>query len=399
MMFGGPSSLAQHVATGRLRASVVTGEKRISALPDVPTFIESGLNAVDTHSFTVVACFDTFGTMTVKINGWGLIGTGRIANDRILPGINAFAGNKLMAVVSRDQARADAFAKKFGAQHAYTNYADMLRNSAVTVVAIETPSAQHAEQAVAAARAGKHVFCDKPMATNVDDAERVVKECEQAGVKLGVNFHNRFIPCFIETKRIIDSGEIGEVLLIQLEASPGARPESTSATWRVDPAMAGLGTTMSIGVHVYDILRYMLSSEIVQVSAFFDTPRGVMEQTNLSTFRFANGVMAQLNVNEKAPQPYNDFVIYGTKGRITGRGLTRSRLSGELQVKIGGGETRRTEFPAINADAMSVAAFSQALLDGRAPSPSGIDGLRSVQLTDAMAQSAWDSVHVKLAYY
>ena len=330
-------------------------------------------------------------------NGWGLIGTGKIADDRILPGINAFAGNKLIAVVSREQARANAFAKKFGAQHAYINYDDMLRNPAVTVVAIETPNALHAEQAIAAARAGKHVFCDKPMATTVADAERVVEECEKAGVKLGVNFHNRFMPCFIETKRIIDSGEIGEVLVVQLEASPGANPASTRASWRVDPAIAGLGTTMSIGVHVYDILRYMLSSEIMTVTAFFDTPCGVMEQTNLSVFRFANGVMAQLNVNQKTPNPHNDFVIYGTRGRITGRGLTRSRFPGELQVLTGDGKNRSTEYPSVNAHAASVAAFSAALLDGRAASPSGIDGLRSVQLTDAMARSAWGGVHVSLA--
>lgn len=330
-------------------------------------------------------------------NGWALIGTGRIADDRVLPGINAFAGNRLVAVVSRDQARAGDFARKFGAQHAYTSYEEMLRNPDVTVVAIHTPNSLHAEQAIAAARAGKHVFCDKPMATSAADAERVVKECDKAGVKLGVNFHNRFMPCFIETKRIIDSGEIGEVLLVQLEASPGANPVSTRASWRVDPAIAGLGTTMSIGVHVYDILRYMLSSEITTVSAFFDTPRGIMEQTNLSVFRFANGVMAQLNVNQKTPNPHNDFVIYGTKGRITGKGLTRSRASGELQVLTGEGKTRRTEFPAVNAHAACVAAFSQALIDGRAPSPSGIDGLRSVQLTDAMARSAWDGVHVSLS--
>ncbi len=296
--------------------------------------------------------------MNNKINGWGLIGTGKIADDRIFPGINAFAGNKLVAVVSRNQARADAVARKFGAQHAYTSYDDMLHNPDVTVVAIHTPNSLHAEQAVAAARAGKHVFCDKPMATTVADAERVVAECEKAGVKLGVNFHNRFMPCFIETRRIIDSGEIGEALVVQLEASPGANPASTRATWRVDPAIAGLGTTMSIGVHVYDILRYLLSSEIAAVTAFFDTPRGVMEQTNLSVFRFANGVMAQLNVNQKTPNPHNDFVIYGTKGRITGKGLTRSRASGELQVLTGEGKTRHTDFPAVNAHAACVAAFS-----------------------------------------
>lgn len=331
-----------------------------------------------------------------KTNGWGLIGTGRIADDRILPGINAFDGNKLIGVCSRDPARAAAFAAKFGAQRAYTNYDEMLRDPEITVVAIHTPNAQHAEQAIAAARAGKHIFCDKPMTTTVADAERVLRECEKAGVTLGINFHNRYMPCFIETRRVIASGEIGEVLVIQMEASAGPNAVSTSAGWRVDPASAGLGTTMNVGVHVYDILRYFLASEITTVTSLFDTPRGVMEKTNLSVFRFANGVLAQVNVNQTTPNPHNDFVIYGTKGRITGRGVTRSRFSGEVQVVTNDGKSRSKEFPTINAHGASVAAFSQALLEGKAYTPSGIDGLRSVQLTAGMAQSAWEGVHVSL---
>ena len=331
-------------------------------------------------------------------NGWGLIGTGRIADDRILPGINAHAGNKLIGVVSRDPARAEIFAKKFGAQHAYTRYEDLLANPEVTVVAIHTPNSQHADQAVAAARAGKHVFCDKPMATSVADAERIVRECEKAGVKLGINFHNRFMPCFIEARRIIASGEIGDVHHVQLEASPGARPGGRLGTWRTDAATAGLGTTYSIGVHVYDILRYLLASEVALVSAFFDKPRGVMEEINASLLRFANGAIAQLSVHENSAFPHNDFVIYGSKGRMLGRGLTRSRAGGELLVSTTDGKTRSQEFAATNAHGACVAAFSDTLLNGRDPVPSGIDGLRSVQVTDAMARSAGDGVHVRLAY-
>ena len=334
--------------------------------------------------------------MTAK-NGWGLIGTGRIAEDRILPGINSYEGNQLIGVVSRDAGRANDFARRFNAKHAYISYDDLLRNPEVTVVAIHTPNSLHAEQAIAAARAGKHVFCDKPMATSVADAERIVRECEKAGVMLGVNFHNRFMPCFIETKRIIDSGEIGKVLMVQVEASAGPAAASVSASWRGDPALAGLGTSMNVGVHVYDILRYLLSSEIVQVSAMFDAAPGVMERTSLATFKFANGVMAQLNVNQTTPNAHNDFVIYGDKGRITGKGLTRSRAGGELQVITNDGASRSTAFSAVNAHAACVVGFSKAILEGSAPVASGIDGLRSVQLTDAIGRSAWEGVHVRLA--
>jgi predicted dehydrogenase len=329
------------------------------------------------------------------VNGWGLIGTGRIADDRILPGINAVEGNKLIGVVSRDPARAKAYAEKFGAEHAYTSYEEMLRNPDVTVVAIHTPNSLHPEQAIAAARAGKHVFCDKPIALSAADAEQMVEECKKAGVKFGVNFHNRFLPAFNESKRIIASGEIGDVVLVELEASPGARPGGTLASWRVDPAMTGLGTTMSVGVHLYDILRHVLASEIVEVTALFDKPRGVMEETSLAIFRFANGVMAQVNINETAPNPHNFFVIYGTKGRVTGKGLTRSRFGGELQVLTENGE-RKQKIDVVNAHAGSVAEFSNALLEGREPSPNGFDGLQSVRLTEAMARSAYEGVHVKL---
>jgi len=332
-----------------------------------------------------------------QTNGWGLVGTGRIAQDRMLPGINSFEGNRLIGVVSRDPARAADFALRFGARHAYTSYDDLLHNPEVTVVAIHTPNSLHAEQAIAAARAGKHVFCDKPMATSAADAERIVRECEKAGVTLGINFHNRHMPCFIEARRIVQSGEIGEVLLVQMEASAGPAAASVAASWRGDPALAGLGTSMNVGVHVYDILRFILASEIVQVSSLFDASPGVMERVSLSTFRFANGAMAQLNVNQTTPDPHNDFVIYGSKGRITGRALTRSRAGGEMEVVTKDGASRRTPYPAIDAHAACVVAFSRALLEGTPPAASGVDGLRSVQLTDAMGRSAREGVHVRLA--
>ena len=330
-------------------------------------------------------------------NGWGLIGTGRIAEERILPAITSCPENALIAVVSRDAGRAADFARRFGARHAYTDYAEMLRNPDITVVAIHTPNALHAEETIAAAAAGKHVFCDKPMANTVADAERMIAACEAHAVRLGVNFHNRYMPCFIDCRRIIERGDIGEVQLVQIEASPGARSGERAGTWRLDPALAGLGTTMSIGVHIFDILRYLLASEVDSVSSMFDTPRNVMEQMNLATLRFRSGAMAQVSIHERAPYPHNDLVVYGTKGRITGRGVTRSRSSGVLEVHTGRGSTTRTEYPVTNAHAECVAAFSRALHAGQSPTPAGLDGLRSVQLTEAMARSAWDGVHVRLA--
>jgi 1,5-anhydro-D-fructose reductase (1,5-anhydro-D-mannitol-forming) len=329
--------------------------------------------------------------------GWGIVGPGRIADDRMAPAINAYDGNRLVAVVSRDQARADAFAAKHNAAHALTSYAEMLQRSDIDVVLVTTPNALHAEQAIAAARAGKHVYCDKPLATNVADAERVVDACERAGVKLGLNFHNRYMPCFLETRRLVQSGEIGRVLAVQVETSAGPNPASTSAPWRSDPALAGHGTIESIGVHLYDVFRFILGAEVTRVSAFFDQPAGRLEKLALALFALDSGVLLQINTNETTPFAHNDFVIYGSKARITGRGLTRGRFGGELQVLNIDRETR-TSYPSIDGHRAALSSFCQAILSDTEPNPSGLDGLRAVQITDAMARSAWEGVHVQLMY-
>jgi len=311
------------------------------------------------------------------------------------PAINALSESRLAAVVSRDRSRADAFAKKHNAARAYTDYAEMLRDPEVDVVLVTTPNALHAEQAVAAARAGKHVLCDKPLATSPAEAARVVQECRKAGVRLGINFQTRHQACFEATRRLIDAGEIGKVLVVQLEVSAGAAP---LGGWRTDPALAGLGSVNNIAVHAYDLLRYLLSSEVTEVMAMFDTGRtGQLETLAMTLLRFETGTMAYVNGNQKTPNYQADIDIYGTEGRIVGDHLTRPWVDGELRVLTKKGETVT---PYSNKDAYqrTVADFHDAVLQEQEPRASGLDGLRSVQLTEAIARSAREGVLVDLHY-
>ncbi len=325
--------------------------------------------------------------------GWGIVGPGRIADSAMAPAITALREGRLIAVTSRDRGRAEAFAKKHHAARAYTDYGEMLRDREIDVVLITTPNALHAEQAVAAARAGKHILCDKPLATSEADATRVVEECRKAGVRLGINFQTRHQACFVETRRLIDAGEIGQVLVVQLEASPGANPPSG---WRTDAALAGLGSVNNIAVHPYDLLRYLLRSEVTEVMAMFDVGRTArLERLAMTLFRFANGTVAYVNGNQLTPNPQNDISIYGTKGRIAGTRLTRPFLEGELRVLTERGETVT---PYSNKDAYLrvVADFDDAVRHEREPHATGLDGLRNVQLTDAIARSAREGVLVEL---
>ena len=127
--------------------------------------------------------------------GWGIVGPGRIAGAQIAPAIAAAPNSTLISVVGRDLGRATEFAKAHGAVQALESYPAMLADPAVQAVYIATPNALHAGQVIAAAGAGKHVLCDKPLAVTVPDARRCLEECRAAGVRLGLTFQTRVAGC------------------------------------------------------------------------------------------------------------------------------------------------------------------------------------------------------------
>ncbi len=330
--------------------------------------------------------------------GWGIIGPGRFAGDAVAPAINALENDgHLVAAVSRDRGRAEAFVKRHGAKRAYTDYQNLLSDGEVDVVYISTPNALHAEQAVAAACAGKHVLCEKPLALTATDARRMVEEFAEAGLKLGTHFQTRHHTAFAEAKRLLDGHAIGDVILVQVEASAGAAP---LRGWRTDPALAGLGAINNMAVHPYDLLRYLLGSEVSEVMAMTDVDRKQeqeLELVVLALLRFQSGVMAYVNANQKVPYHQPDIDIYGTKGRIVGINCTRPFRDGELRVLTDAGE-QVIKHTSKDAIVRSVAAFNDAVLHDREPNPSGLDGLRSVQVTDAVTKSAREGKLVTVTY-
>ena len=325
---------------------------------------------------------------------WGVIGLGTIAWTTMGPALRDDPDCELVACVSREQGRAQKFADRYGARVATTSYAEMLAHPEVDAVLVATPNALHAHQVIAAAEAGKHVLCDKPLATSVEDARRQLAACEAAGVQLGIVFHNRYLQWVRDVRRLLAEGVIGDVLTVQLEASAGHWPPEG---WRNDPSLAGLGTVYNQGVHVYDALRYLLDAEPVAVSAMFDDEGGryAIETTALTLMRFDNGVLASVNSNERNPHPQNDIAIFGTAGRIIGRNLTRSREDGELHVLTPDGETV-TPYPSPGAHRLLLSAYARGVLAGEPVTPDGDDGLRSMLLCDAIARSAREGVTARL---
>ncbi|MGH7776254.1 MAG: Gfo/Idh/MocA family protein [Candidatus Dormibacterales bacterium] len=317
--------------------------------------------------------------------GWGLVGIGGHADKALAPAITAVEEARLVGVVSRDRQRAEDFAGRHGAARAWTSYEEMLRDPEVDVVSVTTPNALHTEHVVAAARAGKHVLCDKPLALTHEDAERDVEECRRAGVRLGIDFQMRHAAWASKVRDLIGAGALGQPVAVQAEQASG---RVGFGGWRMDPDLAGLGSVYNIGVHLYDLLRFLLASEVREVSAMLDTGRKPeLEKLAMTLLRFENGTLAYVNANQAVVNPQHDVEVYGDKGRIRAVSLSRHQQEGELRV-ISDGQEDITRETTEDVFRRVVAYFCEAVTAGREPLASGLDGLRSVEITEAIARSA-----------
>lgn len=330
--------------------------------------------------------------------GWGIISTGRHAQAKIAPAIRTAPHATLVAVCSSSRQRAEAFAEHHGALAAYDAVEDLLGDSRLEAVCIASPNALHAPQTLLAARAGKHVLTEKPMATTLDDAMAMVRTCREYGVKLGVGFHLRHHPAHIEARRLLTQGLIGQVALAQGQWGFGVRgqimppPRPELQQWWEEPEMiGGASTMMGTGVHVVDLLRFLLGQEVRQVVAVADgqTTRQPLEQLLVLSLRFEAGAIATVTCSRRLPDSRNDFNLYGSHGRISGLATLGEGRQGQLEVVS---ETENhTE--AYDTDPLAnyvdeIVDFQQAVVTDREPAATGLDGLRVVQVTLAMITSA-----------
>ena len=170
--------------------------------------------------------------------GWGIVGLGRIAETEIAPAVTAAPNSTLAGVVSRTAAKAEEFAARHGAAAAYDDYRALLEDPSVDAVYIATPNALHADQVVAAAEAGKHVLCDKPLATTVADAERAVAACEAAGVRLGITFQTRNHEGMRDIRDLLAAAASGRCGWSRSSSAPAGSCRRAGAPTPVSPGWA-----------------------------------------------------------------------------------------------------------------------------------------------------------------
>ena len=211
--------------------------------------------------------------------GFGVIGTGIVGGAWHAHVYHHLPAAELVAVCDLNEARARAIADRYGLPHVYTDYRDLLARPDIVAVSIATPDFAHREIAVAAAKAGKHILVEKPLATTVEDAEAILRAVDEAGVKLMVDFHNRVNPAFVTTRQAVLAGELGELKYIYARLSNTTFVPTQMLPW------AGQSSALwFLASHTLDMSCWLLGGKPTRVYAV--SRSGVLEGKGINTADF-----------------------------------------------------------------------------------------------------------------
>ena len=308
-----------------------------------------------------------------------LLGTGRIADNALAPAIGLANGAQLWSVLSRDKSRAAAFAKRHGAQasnNAFTDLDELLADPDLHAVLIASPDGLHAEQAIAAAKAGKHVFTEKPMATDVAGCTAMVEACRDANVRLGVAYHMRWHNGHRRVAEMAQAGFFGELRHIRVQWT---WPAPDDSNWRAGADVGRWWSLAGVGTHCLDQIRWLMCpehGEVAEMSATIGRERfkGPHDETALLNFRFESGATAQLcsSVLWDAPKRME---VYGSSGYALMEETLGPHGAGTITTHEG-----PLEFQVGNPYVGELEDFVGAIRENRPPEVDGEEGMRNVEL-------------------
>jgi predicted dehydrogenase len=313
---------------------------------------------------------------------WGLIGCGDISRKRVAPALRDLDICELVAVNRARAELAESFAREFGAQRWYANWRELIADNEIDAVYVATPVYLHAEQTIAAAEAGKHVLCEKPMAMNTDECDRMMAACRANNVKLGIAYYRHFYPLLIRIKKIIASGEIGKPVLAQVNAFERFNPQpGDDRHWLLEKAQSGGGPMMDFGCHRIEILLNLFGPIRRTTSLASRTlfAREV-EDTCVANFEFENAMQGVLAVSHASFESQDTVDIYGSEGSLHIPVLNR----GELRVKTVAGERTEQHPPHQNIHLPLIEDFTRAVLEEREPKVGGVIGREVARIEEAI---------------
>ncbi len=333
---------------------------------------------------------------------FALIGCGHIAAKHA-QAIEKIAGARLLAVCDTNPDRTAPLREKYGARE-YSDYQQLLQDPGIDVVNICTPSGMHAQMAVDAARAGKHVVVEKPIALSLGDADRIINECRQAGVKLAVVHPNRFKPAVQALKKALDEGRFGTLTHGNATVRWNRNQEYFDRdAWRGTRDMDG-GVLMNQAIHNIDLLQWMMGP-VTEVFAYTTTRlrRIETEDLGVAVLKFASGA---LGIIEAAATLYptnleETLAVFGESGTAVMGGVTASQLNTWRVAGYSEDEASSLK-QAVNTSAAKpghqviLEDMAEAIRTGREPLVSGEEGRKALEIILAIYRSAETGMPVRL---
>ena len=314
-----------------------------------------------------------------KILRWAVVGTGWVSADFMVPALMQCPGSRLVACLGSSAQKSQAFAERFNVAHAHGTLDALLADDGVDALYVATPNALHREAVVAAARAGKHVLCEKPFAMSVADARAMTQACEDAGVTLRVAHQMRLEAVLGRAREIVRSGRLGRIAAVSLERASANPPRTT---WRREFAQSGV--VFDVGVHLLDQVQWISGQRFAEVAAFTSPDRAAGEPDNQITVlgRLDGGGHVTVRATREVASAENNLIVEGSEATLITSAL-RFVPEHTLKVRDKSGAVEE-RFPASPAYAWEVRAFEQDVQGKRSVLPDGAEGTQLVAVTRAV---------------
>mgnify|MGYP000880148850 CR=1 FL=1 len=255
----------------------------------------------------------------------GVIGCGKIAQVRHLPEYADNADCRIVALYDLNLERAKQLAKKYGAE-ACASYEELLARKDIDAVSICTANASHAEITIAALKAGKHVLCEKPMATTIEECESMVNAAKESGRFLMIGHNQRLAKGHAMARRLIEDGAIGKILTFKTSfghCGPETWTIDAKNNWFFDKNLAVFGALADLGIHKTDLIQFLTGEKVVEVTAYIGTldkkdKNGSLigvDDNAICIYRMSNGAVGTMTASwTYYGSEDNSTVLYGTEG-------------------------------------------------------------------------------------
>lgn len=326
---------------------------------------------------------------------WAFIGASTIAGEWMVAAVRS-VGDEVVAVVSGDLTRARAFASRHRIDHALDDES-ALASLGVDAVYISSTNEKHEVSVLHAASLGMHVLCEKPLATSLAAAERMVQACAQAGVVMGTNHHLRHNSAHRQMREKIQQGALGR--LVSARVNHSVYLPAHLQGWRLKDKAAGGGVVLDIAVHNADSLAFLLGeypTEVLAMTSNSGMAEG-MEDNAMSVWRYPSGLTAFTHQGFNTPFAEVGLEIHGTQGSLQGVGILHQGPDGRLNFKDAKGQH---ELPLDQVDLYSrgVQSFQLAIQGQPNDLADGQAGVRSLAVALAVLESADTGSSVTVAY-